>query len=215
MTALDAAGAATPAAPGDSARLEAFSDGVFAFAATLLVVALEVPSTMLELEKVLLGFVPFTLSFGALVFLWSVHRSFFRRFPLGDPMTVALNSCLLFVVLFYVYPLKFLARGLATAVHVLSPALIVLCGGITRAGEWILSPVERHLPNLLMVHYNDLKEDLGGQMRRIAGFLEIDVPAGKWAELIDAANNRGAAIKKKEAVHKMAEANKAFAHYRF
>ncbi len=35
------------------------------------------------------------------------------------------------------------------------------------------------------------------------------------AELIDAANNRGGAIKKKEAVHKMAEANKAFAHYRF
>ena len=35
------------------------------------------------------------------------------------------------------------------------------------------------------------------------------------AELIDAANNRGAAIKKKESVHKMAEANKAFAHYRF
>ncbi|MBW6484703.1 MAG: 30S ribosomal protein S7 [Syntrophobacterales bacterium] len=34
-------------------------------------------------------------------------------------------------------------------------------------------------------------------------------------ELIDAANNRGGAIKKREAVHKMAEANKAFAHYRF
>ena len=35
------------------------------------------------------------------------------------------------------------------------------------------------------------------------------------AELIDAANNRGGAIKKKEAVHKMAEANKAFTHYKF
>ena len=35
------------------------------------------------------------------------------------------------------------------------------------------------------------------------------------AELIDAANNRGGAITKREAVHKMAEANKAFAHYRF
>lgn len=35
------------------------------------------------------------------------------------------------------------------------------------------------------------------------------------AELIDAANNRGGSIKKKEAVHKMAEANKAFAHYKF
>lgn len=35
------------------------------------------------------------------------------------------------------------------------------------------------------------------------------------AELIDAANNRGTSVKKKESVHKMAEANKAFAHYRF
>ncbi|MGH9668738.1 MAG: 30S ribosomal protein S7 [Terriglobales bacterium] len=34
-------------------------------------------------------------------------------------------------------------------------------------------------------------------------------------ELLDAANNKGAAIKKKEDVHRMAEANKAFAHYRW
>ncbi len=35
------------------------------------------------------------------------------------------------------------------------------------------------------------------------------------SELVDAANERGAAFKKKEDVHKMAEANKAFAHYRW
>lgn len=35
------------------------------------------------------------------------------------------------------------------------------------------------------------------------------------AELIDAANNTGASIKKREDMHKMAEANKAFAHYRW
>ena len=35
------------------------------------------------------------------------------------------------------------------------------------------------------------------------------------AELMDAANNTGAAVKRKEDMHKMAEANKAFAHYRF
>ena len=34
-------------------------------------------------------------------------------------------------------------------------------------------------------------------------------------ELLDAANSRGGAIKKKEDVHRMAEANKAFAHYRW
>jgi small subunit ribosomal protein S7 len=35
------------------------------------------------------------------------------------------------------------------------------------------------------------------------------------AEFIDAANHRGAAVKKREDTHKMAEANKAFAHYRW
>ena len=34
-------------------------------------------------------------------------------------------------------------------------------------------------------------------------------------EILDAANNTGASVKKKEDMHKMAEANKAFAHYRF
>jgi small subunit ribosomal protein S7 len=35
------------------------------------------------------------------------------------------------------------------------------------------------------------------------------------AEFVDAANNRGAAVKKREDTHRMAEANKAFAHYRW
>ena len=35
------------------------------------------------------------------------------------------------------------------------------------------------------------------------------------AELIDAANNQGATIKRREDVHRMAEANRAFVHYRW
>jgi small subunit ribosomal protein S7 len=35
------------------------------------------------------------------------------------------------------------------------------------------------------------------------------------AELLDAASNKGSSVKKKEDTHKMAEANKAFAHYRW
>jgi small subunit ribosomal protein S7 len=34
-------------------------------------------------------------------------------------------------------------------------------------------------------------------------------------EIIDASNNTGSAVKKREDVHRMAEANRAFAHYRF
>jgi small subunit ribosomal protein S7 len=51
-----------------------------------------------------------------------------------------------------------------------------------------------------------------GSARRRAEKSMADKLAG---ELLDAANNRGAAVKKREDTHKMAEANKAFAHYRW
>ncbi len=46
---------------------------------------------------------------------------------------------------------------------------------------------ERARENLLMVHYNDLKADLEGEMRRIAGFLDIEIPETLWPELVQAA----------------------------
>lgn len=46
---------------------------------------------------------------------------------------------------------------------------------------------ERARPNLLLVHYNDLKADLAGEMRRISDFLEIETPPDKLAEFAEAA----------------------------
>lgn len=44
----------------------------------------------------------------------------------------------------------------------------------------------RHQPNLLMIHFNDLKADLDGQMRRIADFLGTpDMPADRWADAVE------------------------------
>jgi aryl sulfotransferase len=40
-------------------------------------------------------------------------------------------------------------------------------------------------PNLLLLHYNDLKSDLAGEMRRIARFLDIPVPAAKWPAVVE------------------------------
>ena len=45
----------------------------------------------------------------------------------------------------------------------------------------------RHLPNILMVHYGDLSSNLEEEMRRIANFLDIDVPEHLWPELVEAA----------------------------
>jgi small subunit ribosomal protein S7 len=56
-------------------------------------------------------------------------------------------------------------------------------------------------------------------MRWLAGYSrqrpEKSMSEKLAAELIDSANNRGSSVKKREDTHKMAEANKAFAHYRW
>ena len=45
----------------------------------------------------------------------------------------------------------------------------------------------RHEPDVLLVHFNDLKADLDGEMRRIADFLDIRVPEEQWPGLVQAA----------------------------
>jgi len=89
-------------------RIDGFSDVVFGFALTLLVVSLEVPKSYTELHELMRGFFAFAVNFAMLITVWYAHYLFFRRYGLHDTLTIAFNAMLLFVVLFYVYPLKFL-----------------------------------------------------------------------------------------------------------
>ena len=88
-------------------RTEGLSDAVFGFAITLLVVSLEVPKTYGELMQTMRGFGAFAISFTLLFIVWYNQYKFFRRYGLQDNATLVLNGVLLFVVLFYIYPLKF------------------------------------------------------------------------------------------------------------
>src|ERR1700761_1531137 len=90
-------------------RLETFSDAVFAFAVTLIIVSLEVPKTFDELFETMKGFVAFGACFAILFLIWNSQNIFFRRYGLTDVRTTVLNAFLLFLVLTYTYPLKFLA----------------------------------------------------------------------------------------------------------
>ncbi|MDA8020017.1 MAG: DUF1211 domain-containing protein [Thermoanaerobaculia bacterium] len=99
---------------GDVSRIEALSDAVFAFSLTLLVVALEVPQSSDQLVAVFWQFPAFALCFVFLLWVWFEHYLYYRRFGFEDAVTVGLNGLLLFFVVFYVYPLKFLASALIT-----------------------------------------------------------------------------------------------------
>ena len=92
----------------DVSRIEGFSDAVFGFALTLLVVSLDVPRSYAELMGLMGGFLSFACCFAFLLWIWHEHNIFFRRYGLQDTVTVVINGALLFVVLFYVYPLKFM-----------------------------------------------------------------------------------------------------------
>jgi len=92
----------------DVTRLESFSDAVFGFAITLLVVSLEVPKSFGDLIAAMQDFPAFAVCFAMLAMLWNSHYKFSRRYGLDDGTTRFLTCVLLFIVLLYVYPLKFL-----------------------------------------------------------------------------------------------------------
>lgn len=92
-------------------RIEAFSDAVFAFAATLLIVYLGTESSVSIIEIDPISFLGFTISFFVLFTFWYLYYNFFRRTKYMDNYINAVNAILLFVLLYYVFPLKSLVNS--------------------------------------------------------------------------------------------------------
>ncbi len=88
-------------------RIEVFTDAAFAFALTLLVVSLDIPTGYDELVTVLQGVPAFALSAVLLMVFWAGHHTWSRRYGLDDALTIILSCLLVFTVLVYVYPLRF------------------------------------------------------------------------------------------------------------
>jgi len=96
----------------ENTRIESLSDGVFAIAIGLLLISSSVPETYAELKLFMADFLPFATTITLLILIWKEHYIFFIRYGLKDGFTLFLNSVLLFLLLFYVYPLKFLFKVL-------------------------------------------------------------------------------------------------------
>src|SRR4051812_44350055 len=109
-------------------RLESFSDAVFGFALTLLVVSLDVPKTFTDLITTMRGFPAFALCFLFLALIWNGHYKYCRRYGLDDGRARFLTCVMLFLVLFYVYPLKFLFNFSITALFFGSAPTVAITG---------------------------------------------------------------------------------------
>jgi hypothetical protein len=128
-------------------RFEGLSDAVFGFAITLLIVSLEVPRTFDELLATMRGFGAFAICFALLIAIWYKQYIYFRRYGLEDTYTILWNSALLFVVLFYVYPLKFLFSLLINSWTGISVD-VYLPGGV------VIPPIRQDQMPLLMIIYS-------------------------------------------------------------
>lgn len=87
-------------------RLESVSDGVFAFAATLMVVNIGINTSITSFTEELPNFISFAVSFFVMMAIWKVHYNFFRRTNYIDNWIISLNMILLFTVLFYIFPIR-------------------------------------------------------------------------------------------------------------
>lgn len=94
----------------------------FGFALTLLVVSLDVPKTFRDLIATMRGFPAFALCFLFLALLWNGHYRYCQRYGLDGGSARFLTCVMLFLVLFYVYPLKFLFNFSITGVLFGGPA---------------------------------------------------------------------------------------------
>jgi uncharacterized membrane protein len=91
-------------------RLENFSDAVFALAITLLLISTSPPTNFDQVKRFVWELIPFSLCIVFIVLIWHEHFTFFFRYGLRNAKVVVLNSIFLIIVLFYVYPLKFLTK---------------------------------------------------------------------------------------------------------
>lgn len=124
----------------ESTRLTNLTDAIFGFAITLLVISSEVPQTYVELQASMYSFMGFVFCIMLLFDIWSSHYKFTKRYGLEDKTTRTLNFLMLFVLLFYVYPLKYLFSYIGTLLLV---KLMTLIGDNSEAFQLAVSELSK------------------------------------------------------------------------
>jgi uncharacterized membrane protein len=153
----------------NKSRVEAFSDGVFAFAITLLVVTIAQPEDYRHLAHDLARRWPslaaYVVSFAVIGIMWLNHHSVFGHFNRVDRGLVYLNLFLLMTVAFLPFPTgvlgQALARGQGERTAAVVYAVTMTVNGCAWATLWLYASHKRRL----------LRADFPEQQRRVSTLL--------------------------------------------
>jgi uncharacterized membrane protein len=132
----------------EKSRMDAFSDGVFAIAITILVLEIKVPSDLRhlgrDLEHEWPAYLAYVTSFLTIGGVWIAHHRLFSRLRAIDATTVELNLLLLLFTAFLPFPTAILAEALRAAEHTAEIA-VVLYGATVVVIELVLGILTRYV----------------------------------------------------------------------
>src|SRR3984893_6408403 len=128
----------------NKARVEAFSDGVFAFAITLLVLSIPIPDIKSADDQLLTAgllraipqLIPYVTSFATIGIIWLNHHSMFHEVEKVKHTTLTLNLLLLLVIAFIPYPTGVIGRYGALRSAVVLYGATFTAGGLAFSALW-------------------------------------------------------------------------------
>lgn len=138
----------------DSSRLEQLSDCVFALAITMSLFSTVSPKNFDQLMLFMSDLVPFGLSILFVIWIWYGHYQFFIRFGLRDMRIITLNTVLMIIVLFFVYPLKFLSTWLVTYFTLLFKSMVLSRDYLREMNQTATEMIPWHKMPQLMITYD-------------------------------------------------------------
>lgn len=137
----------------DNSRLLALSDGIFAFAMTLLVLQIDVPDSAVVTADKLPAYVrdqgphalSYAISFVVIATYWRVHHRLFRLIRGHDQGLISLNILCLFLVSFLPFPTDLVGEYSASRFAVIFYSVSMIVTSLTFSGLWYYASHDRRL----------------------------------------------------------------------